>query len=392
MIIRPRVRGFICTTAHPQGCAANVAAQIEKAKAQPPVEMPKRMLIIGSSTGYGLSCRIAATWGAGAATVGVAYDKEPTATRTGTAGWYNTQAFQAYAARDGYTAVSLNGDAFSHGMKQEAIAAIREHLGQVDCVVYSIASPVRVDPDTGERYHSVIKPIGAPFTNKNIDVDKAIVNQVTVEPATPEEIEGTRAVMGGDDWILWMDALQTAGVLAPGVRTFARSYLGPDLTEAIYTQGTIGRAKEDIEKAAREITRRLAPLGGVAFTVINKALVTQASSAIPVVPLYIAILYKTMKELGCHEGCIEQEVRLLQNFLSKETVPLDAQNRARVDDWELREDVQARVHEAWARIDTDTLEQYADLAGYREDFLRLFGFGVPGVDYEAECDPMGPVL
>ncbi len=391
MIISPKIRGFICTTAHPDGCAAHVQEQIDYVKSKPALaDSPKKVLVIGSSTGYGLASRIVPAFGGGAATIGVFFEKEGEENRTGTAGWYNSAAFEQAAAKEGLYARSFNGDAFSKEMKQQVIAAIKADLGQVDMVVYSLASPRRTDPDTGEVYKSVLKPTGETYTNKNLNTDKKEITSVTIEPATEDEIAQTVKVMGGEDWKLWIDALSAAGALAPGFKTVAYSYIGPELTWAIYTDGTIGRAKLHLEETAREMNA--AHGEGTAVVSVNKALVTQASSAIPVVPLYISILYKIMKAKGLHEGCIEQIHRLFAERYGAEGGPaLDGKGRIRIDDWEMRADVQAEVEEIWNKITTENIDELSDFAGYQQEFYRLFGFGLPGVDYTADTDPVRPL-
>jgi enoyl-[acyl-carrier protein] reductase / trans-2-enoyl-CoA reductase (NAD+) len=386
MIIRPKIRGFICTTAHPTGCAAHVREQIAYVKSRPaPARPRKRVLVVGASAGYGLASRIALAFGSGAATVGVFFEKPGTGNKTGSAGWYNSAAFEVEARAAGLYARSFNGDAFSHEMKAEVIAAIKDELVQVDHVVYSLASPRRTDPNSGEVYRSVLKPIGAPYEQKTLDTDRGLVTSVRIEPAEDEEIAQTIKVMGGEDWELWMDALATAGVLAEGASTVAYSYIGPDLTYPIYTAGTIGRAKEDLERAAAAINAR--PGVGTAVISVNKALVTQASSAIPVVPLYISLLYQVMKDKGLHEGCIEQITRLYRDHLGAEGgTALDGRGRVRIDDWEMRQDVQEEVAKRWEVIDTERLGELSDFAGYQAEFLKLFGFGLAGVDYEAEVE------
>lgn len=388
MIIKPKIRGFICITAHPDGCEANVRQQIDYVKSQPKLaDPPKNVLVIGSSTGYGLASRIVPAFGGGAKTIGVFFEKPGTGKRTGTAGWYNSAAFEKIAKEDGLYARSFNGDAFSHEMKDQVVAAIREDLGQVDMVVYSLASPRRIDPDTGEDYRSCLKPIGQSYTQKNLDTDKAIVNEVTIEPASEQDIAHTIKVMGGEDWELWMNRLADAGVLAEGAKTVAYSYIGPELTHRIYTNGTIGKAKEDVEAAAARLNEKFG--SGSAWVSVNKALVTQASSAIPVVPLYISLLYKIMKEKGTHEGCIEQIQRLFANHLSSgAAISTDEKGRIRIDDWEMREEVQREVERLWGEISTENLNEISDFAGYQSEFLRLFGFGIEGVDYEADTDPV----
>ncbi|MBL9155488.1 MAG: trans-2-enoyl-CoA reductase family protein [Verrucomicrobiales bacterium] len=388
MIIQPRIRGFICTTAHPEGCAANVRQQIAYVKSRPALTRgPKKVLVIGASTGYGLASRIVPAFGGGAATVGVFFEKPGEEGKTGSAGWYNSVAFESEARAAGLYARSFNGDAFSKEMKQQVIDAIRADLGQVDCVIYSLASPRRTDPETGEVYKSVLKPIGEPYTQKNVNTDKAEVNTVSIDPASEEEIAHTVKVMGGEDWELWLHALADAGVLADGATTVAYSYIGPDLTWKIYTEGTIGMAKKHLEESAARLNGRFG--AGTAYVSVNKALVTQASSAIPVVPLYISLLYRVMKEAGNHEGCIEQIERLFADHLASEAGPaLDDKGRIRIDDWEMRDDIQAKVAALWEQVDTSNLRDISDFDGYQSEFLRLFGFGLEGVDYSAETDPV----
>jgi len=392
MIVTPKIRGFICTTAHPAGCAKHVANQIAHVKERGEIPGgPKKVLVIGASTGYGLATRIATAFGSGAATIGVFFERGSEGVKTATAGWYNSAAFEREAAAAGLYAKSFNGDAFSDALKQEVIAAIKADLGQVDCVVYSLASPRRTHPKTGEVFKSTLKPIGETYTNKNLNTGTGEVNSVTIEPANDEEIAHTIAVMGGEDWEMWMDTLAEAGVLAPGVKTLAYSYIGPVLTWPIYKNGTIGKAKEDVERAAAAITAKLAPLGGKAWVSVNKALVTQASSAIPVVPLYISLLYKIMKAAGTHEECIEQMDRLFRDRLTQAAPPVDDAGRIRVDDWEMADDVQALISERWEAVSTDNLNELADFAGYQASFQRLFGFGLEGVDYGADVDPAVPI-
>ncbi len=392
-IVKPKVRGFICITTHPQGCAAHVREQIavaEKAKIQ---NAPKRVLVVGASTGYGLASRIAAAFGGGADTVGVFFERPCDKGRPATAGWYNTAAFHEAAKQKNLKAVSINGDAFSDEIKRKTLDAVKETLGQVDLVVYSLASPRRTDPQTGEVYKSVLKPVGTPFTAKTVDTDKEIVHEVTLEPAEGDDVKNTVKVMGGEDWMLWMQALKNENLLAKGAQTLAYSYIGPEVTHPIYKDGTIGQAKADVEKTAHELnTSLLADLGGKAFVSVNKALVTQASSAIPVVPLYISILYKIMKAKALHEGCIEQMVRLLAERLCTDgAVPTDPEGRIRLDDWEMKDDVQQAVRELWPQIDTENLRALSDFAGYQKEFLKLFGFGFEGIDYEKEVELDVPI-
>ncbi len=388
MIIKPKTRGFICTTAHPVGCAAHVQEQIQYVSEKAPIAGPKNVLILGASTGYGLSTRIAAAFGSGAKTIGVFFEKPPTENHTASAGWYNTAAFEKAAQDAGLYAKSINGDAFSDEIKKETLALIQKDLGKIDLVVYSLASPRRTHPKTGETYNSVIKPIGSPYTNKTVDFHSGVVSDVTIEPATEEEITQTVSVMGGEDWEMWMTALREADLLADGVQTVAFSYIGPGITHAIYKDGTIGQAKIDLENAAKRITAALTGLNGQARISVNKALVTQASSAIPVVPLYISILYKVMKEKGIHEGCIEQMYRLLAERLYTKSCPLDEAGRIRLDDLEMLSDVQEEVFSFWENVQTESLDATSDIAGYREAFYQLFGFGIGNVDETEEVDPM----
>ncbi|WP_395742914.1 enoyl-ACP reductase FabV [Prosthecobacter sp.] len=388
MIVTPKIRGFICTTAHPTGCAKHVAEQIAVVKSRGPIANgPKKVLVVGSSTGYGLSSRIAAAFGSGAATIGVFFEKPGEAERCGTAGWYNSVAFEKEAKAAGLYARSFNGDAFSDAMKATVIEAIKADLGQVDCVIYSLASPRRTHPKSGEVFKSVLKPIGSEsYTNKNLNTGNGVVNEVTIEPANEDEIAQTVAVMGGEDWEMWIDALQSAGVLAEGVQTVAYSYIGPEVTWPIYKNGTIGRAKEDLERVQRVLDGKLASLKGKAWVSVNKALVTQASSAIPVVPLYISLLYKAMKAEGTHEDCIEQMDRLFRERLYNGNPQPDEAGRIRVDDWEMKPALQELVGKRWAEVNTENLAQLGDFEGYQSSFHRLFGFGLEGVDYNAEVD------
>ena len=389
MIITPKIRGFICTTAHPEGCAAHVGEQIDFVRSRGPIAgLPKRVLVIGASTGYGLASRIVPAFAGGAATLGAFFEKPGEPQRCGSAGWYNSIAFEKAAHAAGLYAKSVNGDAFSDAIKQQVIDTIKADIGTVDAVIYSLASPRRTHPKTGAVHKSVLKPLGEPFTARTVDTDKGVVTTVRIDPATEQEIADTVAVMGGEDWEMWIDALAAAGVLADGATSLAYSYIGPDLTWDVYRNGTIGRAKEDLEATAKRLSAKLGAKGGRAFVSINKALVTQASSAIPVVPLYIALLYKVMKQKGTHEGCIEQIRRLFADRLAPGADPrLDEAGRIRVDDLEMQPDVQAAVAELWPKVTTENLPQLSDIAGYRAEFLKLFGFGLPGVDYTAEADP-----
>ena len=389
MIIEPRMRGFICLTAHPAGCEQNVKNQIAYVQSKGTIDGPKRVLVIGASTGFGLASRITSAFGSNAATLGVFFEKAPSEGKTASPGWYNSAAFEKEATKAGLYAKSINGDAFSNEVKQQAIDLIKADMGQIDLVIYSLASPVRMHPTTGVLHRSTLKPIGGTFSNKTVDFHTGNVTQVSIEPAVQEDIDNTVVVMGGEDWAMWMEALKGANVLAEGATTVAYSYIGPEVTEAVYRKGTIGRAKDHLEATAFEITKDLASLNGKAYVSVNKALVTQASSAIPVIPLYISLLYKIMKAQGIHEGCIEQIQRLFQDRLySGQAVPTDDQGRIRIDDWEMREDVQAKVAQLWKESTTESLPEIGDLAGYKQDFLNLFGFGFDGVDYLADANEM----
>ncbi len=393
MIIKPKTRGFICTTAHPEGCALNVREQIDFVLSKGPLsDAPKRVLVIGASTGYGLASRIVSAFGGNAGTLGIFFEKAGEADRTGSAGWYNSVAFETAAREAGIYARSINGDAFSDAIKQQAIDAIKKDIGQVDCVIYSLASPRRTHPKTGVVHSSVLKSVGEPFTAKTVNTDKGVVHDITIEPATDEEIANTVAVMGGEDWQMWIEALTSADAIAPNATTVAYSYIGPDLTWAIYRNGTIGRAKEHLEETAKRLNSHLGGINGRAFVSVNKALVTQASSAIPVVPLYISLLYKAMKAKGTHEGCIEQIHRLFSERLYNGAQPqLDEEGRIRIDDWEMRPEVQDEVAQLWKQVTTENLAQLSDIEGYRAEFLKLFGFGAPTINYDADINPMQPM-
>ncbi len=389
MIIRPKIRGFVCITTHPVGCDANVRSQIEVVRARPALANgPKRVLVIGASTGYGLASRISAAFGSGAATVGVFLEREPAENRPATAGWYNSAAFEKHAHAAGLKAKSLNIDAYSQAAKEKTIEAVRD-IGPVDLVVYSLASPRRTLAN-GEAAKSVLKPIGSTYHGKTVDTDKALVTDVTIEPASAQEIADTVTVMGGDDWEAWMDALASAKLLADGCKSVAYTYVGPQLTWPIYRDGTIGKAKEDLERAGRAIDDRLRAKGGAAYVSVMKAVVTQASSAIPVVPLYISLLFKIMKAKKIHEGCIEQTQRMFVDRLYAAKVPVDSNGRLRLDDWEMRDEVQASVDTTWPRLTTENLNDLTDFKGYQDEFLRLFGFGIAGVDYDTDVDPVVP--
>lgn len=389
MIIKPRIRGFVCLTAHPAGCAAHVRQQIELVRSRGTIAGgPKKVLVIGASTGYGLASRITAAFGCGADTFGLFFEKEPDERRPGTAGWYNNAAFEKEAHAAGLYAQGINGDAFSDEIKAETIATLKKEMGPLDLVVYSLASPRRTHPKTGEVFRSTLKPIGAAYDGKTLDTDKKIVKPIHIEPATQEDIDGTVAVMGGEDWEMWIDALQQNGLLAPGCKTVSYTYIGTKLTWPIYWEGTIGKAKEDLDRTSVRLNQKLADIGGKSYVAVMKALVTQASSAIPVVPLYISLLYRIMKEKGIHEGCIEQAQRLFAERLYQDSdLKLDEENRIRLDDWEMRDDVQAEIDRLWPQVKTENLAEITDFAGYQEEFLKLFGFGLDGVDYDADIDP-----
>lgn len=387
MIIAPRVRGFICLTAHPKGCEQNVINQIEYVKSKGKIEGAKKVLVIGSSTGFGLASRITSAFGSDAATIGVFFDKPSSPGRPASPGFYNTAAFEKQANEAGLYAKSINGDAFSNEIKNQTINLIKEDLGQVDLVIYSLASPVRTHPETGKRYKSVLKPIGQTFSNKTVDFHTGKVSEVSINPAEGEDVENTVTVMGGEDWQMWIDALKNADVLAEGATTVAYSYIGPDVTKPVYRNGTIGAAKDHLEATAFTISDSLKDINGKAYVSVNKALVTQASSAIPVIPLYISLLFKVMKAKGTHEGCIEQIQRLYsERLFTNGEVPLDDKGRIRVDDWEMSEDVQKEVAALWEKATTENLSEIGDLEGYSNDFFNLFGFKVDGVDYDADVN------
>lgn len=378
MIIQPKIRGFICTTANPEGCQRAVEEQIDYVKAHAPLTGPKRVLIIGASTGYGLASRIVTAFGMKAQTMGVFYEKEADAKRTASPGWYNTAAFEKQAHAESLYAKSINGDAFSHEVKARTAELIRRDLGQVDCVIYSLASPRRIHPDTGHVYASVLKPIGNAYTSKTVDAFSGEVKDVTLSAASVDEINDTVAVMGGDDWALWIDYLQQQNLLAEGVTTLAYSYIGPELTFPIYKNGTIGRAKDHLKETSDRLNETLRPLHGHARIAVNKALVTQASAAIPVVPLYISLLYRIMKEQGTHEGCIEQMYRLFRDHVPHlGTTP--ANELLRLDDLEMAKSVQDQISKLWPQITSENLAQLTDIEGYRQEFHHLFGFDFDGV-------------
>lgn len=386
MRIEPRIRGFIYTTAHPAGCAHSVRGQVDYVLSQGTLpDCPKRIAVLGCSTGYGLASRIVAAFAGGAETLGVSFEREPSDTRPASAGWYNNRAFEMEARKIGRSPATLEGDAFSDEIKTALIEEVRARFGQLDLLVYSMAAPTRTDPDTGRIYRSTIKPLGDPVTAKTLNTDTGEVFETTIAPATEEEAAATIAVMGGDDWKRWIDQLRGAGVLAPGFRTLNYTYIGSELTWPIYWKGTLGRAKADLDRKADAIRALLGE--DAARVVALKAVVTQASSAIPVVPLYGTVLFKVMKQLGLHEGCIEQVDRLFRTRLGADA-PLDEAGRLRLDDWELSAEVQTEVRRRWPLLTTETLAELADLPEYRSQFLRLFGFGVPGVNYSGDVDPL----
>ncbi len=391
MIIRPKTRGFICTTTHPTGCEANVKEQIDYVKAQGRLDKaPKRVLVIGSSSGYGLSSRITAAFAGGAATIGVFFEKPGTDKKPGTAGWYNSCAFDKFAKAEGLYSKSLNGDAFSNEAKQETIELIKQDLGQIDLVVYSLASPVRKMPETGEVIRSTLKPIGETYVATAVDTNKDEIIEASVEPASEQEIQDTVKVMGGEDWELWINALAREGVLAEGCKTVAYSYIGTELTWPIYWDGALGKAKMDLDRAASALNSKFAVTGGSANVAVLKSVVTQASSAIPVMPLYIAMVFKKMREENVHEGCIEQIYRMFSQRMYKadgSAAELDEQNRLRLDDWELREDIQQHCRDLWPQITTENLKSLTDYVEYKQEFLKLFGFGIDGIDYDLDVNP-----
>lgn len=394
MVIEPKIRGFICTTAHPVGCAENVKKQIEYVKKHPVQgQGPKKVLVVGASTGYGLASRIVSAFAYGADTLGVFFERESQRGKPASTGWYLTAALEAQAKSAGLYCKSINGDAFSHDIRNKAIQTIKKDLGKIDLLIYSLASPRRTDPDSGEVYGSVLKTIGKPYTTKTVDTNSREVSEVTIEPGTQEEINGTVKVMGGEDWELWIKALQEAGVLAEGFRTVAYSYIGPEVTMPIYRNGTIGKAKEHLEDTVSRLDKMLAGLKGKSYVSVNKALVTQASSAIPVVPLYIGILYKIMKEKGLHEGTIEQIQRLFNErlYTSDGKVPVDADGRIRIDDWELQDEIQQEVAAVWQKINSSNINDLADFDAYQEEFKNLFGFEFPGVDYSQDVEIEIPI-
>lgn len=387
MIIKPRVRGFMCITTHPTGCEANVKNQIDFIKSQGAIDGPKRVLVIGSSTGYGLAARITAAFGSGASTLGVFFEKPGTDRKAGTAGWYNSAAFHQFAEQDGLYAKSINGDAFSTEVKDKVINTIKEDMGQIDLVIYSLAAPRRQHPVSGEVFNSTLKPVGKDVTMRGVNTDKEEIQEFSLDAADQQEIDDTVAVMGGEDWQMWIDALGDAGVLAEGAKTTAFTYIGEKITWDLYWDGTIGQAKKDLDTKVLAIRDKLAASGGDARVSVLKAVVTQASSAIPIMPLYLALLFKEMKKKGTHEGCIEQLYRLFTECLYSDTPRTDEEGRLRVDELEMQPDVQAAVADAWSKISNENLSELTDFKGYKEEFLKLFGFEMDGVDYDADVDP-----
>lgn len=384
MIVKPKVRGFICTTAHPTGCEASVKQQIDYVKAQPKVNGPKKVLVVGASMGYGLASRISAAYGCDAATIGVIFDREASGNKTATSGWYNTKAFEKFAAADGIYAKTVNGDANSAEVKQQVIDIIKADLGKVDMVVYSLAAPRRTVGDI--TYSSVLKTTGSTYTNRSIDLKTNTVSEVTIDPATEEEIAATVKVMGGEDWEAWIDALKAADAIEDNAVTVAYSYIGPEVTHPMYKDGSIGKAKDHLFATSKKLTEKYSDSGIKAYISVNKALVTQSSAAIPIVPLYITLLYKVMKAQGSHEGCIEQMYRLFGEKLYAGAPVVDEEGRIRLDDWELEPRVQQEITQVWDNLTDENLREYADIDGYWEDFYRLFGFGMDGVDYEADVE------
>ena len=386
MVVKPKFRGFICTTSHPIGCEYNVKSQIEYVKRQGKLKGPKKVLVIGASTGYGLASRIAAAFGGDAATIGVFYERAASGNKTASAGWYNSAAFEKFALEEGLYAKSINGDAFSNEIKQQTIDLIKKDLGTVDLVIYSLASPRRTHPVTGETFNSVLKPIGSAYTSKTVDFHTREVTDITIEPANEEDIRQTVAVMGGEDWQMWMEALKQENVLSEGAITLAYTYVGPKLTHAVYREGTIGRAKDHLEATAAVITDRLKDIGGKAYVSINKAVVTQASAAIPVISLYVSLLFKVMKENGTHEGCIEQMYRMLKDRVYGNDIKLDQKGRICMDDLEMQSDNQSFVSDNWDIVTSQNVSDISDVDGYRAEFFHLFGFEFDEVDYDADVE------
>ncbi len=387
MKIEPKIRKNICLTAHPEGCREQVREQIAHVRNQPTIEGPKRVLIVGASNGYGLAARIVSAFSCGAATAGVFLERPGTDTRTATVGWYNNLALEQEARSAGLVAFSVNGDSFSPELKNETIQRIGDELGPVDCVIYSIAAPRRIDPETGQIYSSVVKPIGQRFNGKTVDIKTGALIDVVAEPATEDEIAETVKVMGGEDWMDWITALHEQQMLDRGAVTVAFSYVGSDITAPLYRDGTMGRAKQDLEATAAKIQRRFADQDVRAVISVNKALVTRASAVIPTVTVYISLLYTVMKRKGLHEGCIQQMYRLYRDYLyAADPKPLDPAGRIRLDDWEMREDVQREVKERWEQIRNSPLQEVTEIDEFRSEFLRHHGFEMPGVDYDQDVE------
>ena len=386
MIVAPKFRGFICTTSHPVGCEYNVRQQVEYIKKQKKIDGAKKVLVLGASTGYGLSSRITAAFGCDAATIGVFFERPASGNRTASAGWYNSAAFEKISKEEGLYAKSINGDAFSNEIKEQTIEMIKKDLGKIDMVIYSLASPRRTHPVTGEVFNSVIKPIGPAYTSKTVDFHTQQVSEITIEPANDDEVRQTIAVMGGEDWEMWLDVLKNADVLEDNVITLAYSYVGPDMTHDVYREGTIGRAKDHLEATAAKITDSLKDIGGKAYVSVNKAVVTQSSAAIPVISLYISTLFKIMKQDNIHEGCIEQMYRMFNDRLYPRNLKLDYKGRICMDDWEMRSDVQVQVTKLWNEANNENVKDISDIDGYRQEFFKLFGFEFDSIDYDAEVD------
>ncbi|KEY91163.1 putative reductase [Candidatus Photodesmus blepharus] len=393
MVIKPKIRGFICTTAHPIGCMENVKKQINYIERQGKMkDMPKRVLIVGSSSGYGLSSRIVSGFGGSASTIGIFFERAGINKKTGTAGFYNAVAFEKLAHERGLYSKSLNGDAFSNQAKEKTINLIKRDLGQIDMVIYSLAAPVRRLPQTGELLRSVLKPIGKTYTSIALDTSRDLITKASVDPATEKEIRDTVRVMGGEDWQLWINALFQSGVLSEGCRTLAYSYVGTELTWPIYWHGTLGKAKIDLENTGLALNEKLSAIGGSANVAVLKSVITQASSAIPMMPLYISILFKKMREEGVHEGCVEHIYRMFSQLYSKNTdnslLKTDLKNRLRLDDWELRENIQEHCRKVWSNIASENFKELTDYLKYKEEFLNLFGFGIKGIDYTTDVNPI----
>ncbi len=388
MTIKPRIRENVCLNAHSRGCFHQVQEQLRYVTDRDPIDSPKRVLVIGSSNGYGLAARIVSAFASGAATIGLAYERPPKGKRTASAGWYNNEAFTTLAESHGHRVWNINGDAFSNDIKTEVLETVRENLGKIDFLIYSIAAPRRLDPETGELHSAVLKPIGKSYRAKTVDFLTGDVRIESSEPASPEQVAQTVKVMGGEDWALWIEQLLQADLLAENFQTVAFSYIGPELTRPIYRDGSIGMAKKDLEQKVGLINKMLTDLSGRAVIGVQKALVTRASAVIPAMPLYVSLLYKVMKAKGLHENCIQQIYRLYHDFLfSPQPAPPDELGLLRLDDWEMRPDVQTEVADLWQQVTADNIRQLADLAGFQEEFLRHHGFGIPEVDYSEDVTP-----